>query len=134
MAGGKIMSKEDFFKNQTIEKTNIQSAIVSEVKPNETRIERTENNHPIVFEVSIGVFLLSGIICFLMLSKTWIVMQEEMEDPLELPSKFSQSPCTKCRFFSSNPFLKCAVNPTLVLTKEAVNCSDYRPRNKKSPH
>jgi hypothetical protein len=128
------MSTEDFLKNLEIETTYTQSAIVSEVQPNEPRLERTENNQPIVSEVSIGVVLLSGIICFLMLSKTWTVMQEDIEDPLELPNRFSQSPCTKCRFFSNNPFLKCAVNPTLVLTKEAVDCSDYRPRNKKFPH
>lgn len=126
------MSTEDFFKNLTAETANARLAIVSETKPNEPRIERTASDRPIVSEVSIGVVLLSGIICFLMLSKTWTVMQEEIEDPLELPNRFSQSPCTKCRFFSNNPFLKCAVNPTVALTKEAVDCSDYRPKNKNS--
>lgn len=133
LVGGVIMPIEEFFKNLTTEKTNFQQAIVSEAKPNEPRIEKTANNPPIIPEISIGVVLLSGIICFLMLSKTWTVIQEDMEDPLDLSNSFAQSPCTKCQFFSNNPFLKCAVNPTVVLTKEAVNCSEYKPRNKKSP-
>ncbi len=40
-----------------------------------------------------------------------------------IPSQ--QSPCTNCRFFDNNHYLKCAVHPELVLTKEALNCSDY---------
>jgi len=34
-------------------------------------------------------------------------------------------PCTTCRFFSNNTYLKCAVQPTLVLTEQAKNCPDY---------
>lgn len=41
-------------------------------------------------------------------------------------------PCQKCRFFSNNNYLKCTVHPSTVLTKEAINCRDYHPLNKKS--
>jgi hypothetical protein len=34
-------------------------------------------------------------------------------------------PCKNCRFFQQNSYLKCAVHPYTVLTKEATNCSDY---------
>jgi len=34
-------------------------------------------------------------------------------------------PCRTCRFFSNNTHLKCAVQPTLVLTEQANNCPDY---------
>ncbi|KYC43709.1 hypothetical protein WA1_00640 [Scytonema hofmannii PCC 7110] len=34
-------------------------------------------------------------------------------------------PCKKCYFFSANKYLPCAVNPTIVMTEEARNCSDY---------
>ena len=33
--------------------------------------------------------------------------------------------CRRCRYFSSNPYLKCALHPVTVLTKQAVNCADY---------
>ncbi|MEH2294583.1 hypothetical protein [Nostoc sp.] len=39
---------------------------------------------------------------------------------------FQQHPCKNCQFFNNNHYLKCAVNPANVLTKEALNCSDYR--------
>lgn len=34
-------------------------------------------------------------------------------------------PCSNCRFFGSNPYLKCAVHPSKALKAEAMNCSDY---------
>ena len=37
----------------------------------------------------------------------------------------TQTKCTNCRFFNSNSYLKCAVHPTKVLTKEARECLDY---------
>jgi len=40
-------------------------------------------------------------------------------------------PCKNCHFFTMNPYLKCGVNPATVLTKQAIDCPDYRPRNSK---
>ncbi|MGD1873512.1 MAG: hypothetical protein ACFB02_10735 [Mastigocoleus sp.] len=34
-------------------------------------------------------------------------------------------PCENCKFFDPNLYLKCAVNPSIVMTKEADDCSDY---------
>ncbi|MCP2727380.1 hypothetical protein [Limnofasciculus baicalensis] len=33
--------------------------------------------------------------------------------------------CHRCRYFSNNAYLKCALHPVTVLTKQVVNCSDY---------
>lgn len=38
-------------------------------------------------------------------------------------------PCKNCRFFTNNHYLWCTVNPSIALTKEAVNCSDYYPQD-----
>ena len=35
------------------------------------------------------------------------------------------SPCRNCKFFDDNSYLNCAVHPSIVLTKQAVDCSDY---------
>lgn len=43
------------------------------------------------------------------------------------------TPCRGCHYFDSNPYLRCTVNPTTVLTEEAVDCSDYRPAQKTKP-
>lgn len=47
----------------------------------------------------------------------------------DLLNHFNRVPCMKCRFFNMNPHLKCAVNPSVVLTKGAIDCRDYHPRN-----
>ncbi len=42
--------------------------------------------------------------------------------------------CKKCRYFLDNNYLKCVVHPSTVLTKEAVNCCDYHPHDRKLFH
>jgi hypothetical protein len=44
-------------------------------------------------------------------------------------SRFKQVPCRNCQFFKDNHYLNCAVQPSIVLTKEALNCSDYLPNS-----
>lgn len=43
----------------------------------------------------------------------------------------SNLPCHKCVYFSQNHYLKCAVQPSIVLTEESMNCSDFCPQNLK---
>lgn len=38
---------------------------------------------------------------------------------------FSQTPCRNCKFYARNLYLKCAVHPSEVLTKQARHCVDY---------
>jgi hypothetical protein len=33
--------------------------------------------------------------------------------------------CHKCRYFTSNSYLKCSLHPSIVLTEDAINCIDY---------
>lgn len=47
-------------------------------------------------------------------------------------SRLNQVPCVNCHFFTTNSYLKCAVNPSTVLTKQAIDCPDYCPCNGKS--
>lgn len=37
-------------------------------------------------------------------------------------------PCQNCQFFKGSKYLKCAVHPATVLTKQAIDCLDYQPR------
>ncbi len=63
------------------------------------------------------------------ISDTWKLNRRERNS---LPST-AQLPCKKCRFFHNNPYVKCAVSPHLALTKDAANCSDFRPRDRQTP-
>ncbi|MEH2131729.1 MAG: hypothetical protein V7K86_14075 [Nostoc sp.] len=38
---------------------------------------------------------------------------------------FHQLPCRSCRFFTNNHYLYCTVHPSIVLTEQALDCSDY---------
>ncbi|MEC4894427.1 MAG: hypothetical protein SAL07_13320 [Oscillatoria sp. PMC 1051.18] len=49
--------------------------------------------------------------------------------------KISQNlPCSNCKYFQNNPYLKCAVQPDLVLKQEAKNCQDYLPNTEDESH
>lgn len=124
------MYSEDVFTQQksAVVEADFTIVFVSQVESERVKVEKVENR-PIVANLSLGIILLSGIICFIMLSKSWTARQEDLDEIREIPS-FSQSPCRKCQFFSNNFYLKCAVHPTIVLTKEADNCPDYNPKNR----
>jgi len=36
-----------------------------------------------------------------------------------------QIPCSSCRFFKNEPYLKCAVHPLKVSRADAINCPDF---------
>jgi hypothetical protein len=38
---------------------------------------------------------------------------------------FHKIPCRRCRYFSHNPYLSCAIHPSLALTEQAIDCPDY---------
>lgn len=81
-----------------------------------------------------AVFLIP--ICFMMV---WAVVAFISSDiwTIEKKGKLNvkhchQVPCRNCRFFTNDPYLKCAVNPSAALTPQAINCSDYSPENEPS--
>jgi hypothetical protein len=55
-----------------------------------------------------------------------------LNDRVPFLTRLNQVPCMNCHFFTMNPYLKCAVNPATVLTKQAIDCPDYHPRDSKS--
>lgn len=34
-------------------------------------------------------------------------------------------PCQSCHYFTDNPYVKCAVHPTIAMTDAAKDCADY---------
>lgn len=42
-----------------------------------------------------------------------------------------RNPCDRCRYLSCNPYLKCALHPSIALTARAINCTDYHPKYEK---
>ncbi len=51
--------------------------------------------------------------------------QKRFDSKFTTLKHYHQIPCQKCCFFNQNFYLKCAVHPSEVLSKEAINCPDY---------
>jgi hypothetical protein len=72
------------------------------------------------------VAIWAAVVC--VISNTWKPGHKEVES-----SQYTtQLPCKKCRFFNNNPYVKCAVNPHIAMTKAANTCSDFQPKERKS--
>ena len=41
--------------------------------------------------------------------------------------RLHQVPCSRCAYFTGDYRLKCAVNPCIALTEQAIHCRDYEP-------
>lgn len=79
-------------------------------------------------EGAIG-FIIGGAFLMFLLSKLHKSKQSNIVVNLQ---QLNEIPCNNCRFFSSNPYVKCAVHPAIALTKEAINCADYCPQARKN--
>ncbi len=53
-----------------------------------------------------------------------------VRDAIATTRTLHQIPCSDCQFFTENYYLKCTVHPTYALTKAAINCRDFCPRQK----
>ncbi|MEA5507247.1 hypothetical protein VB735_29975 [Halotia wernerae UHCC 0503] len=55
----------------------------------------------------------------------WFDIRKLSEERFSNISINHKTPCSKCRYFNNNLYLKCAVQPEKVMTKEAKDCQDY---------
>jgi hypothetical protein len=95
---------------------------LEEAKPNEVTtsdILITQGGSIIAF-----IFFSTGLL--LTISKRNKITQEDSITLSTNPHK--NLPCRNCQYFSNNHYLKCAIQPSLVMTAEAINCSDYCPK------
>lgn len=70
-------------------------------------------------------FAFSWVIFFIILRKVRTFLDNKMVFTINSSHRV---PCKNCQYFSNNHYLKCAVNPCVVLTEEAQNCSEYSPK------
>lgn len=82
------------------------------------RINVFRTPEPSLIIAPIVLLAISGLI---ILNKLQLLHQAKKLNYLD------EFPCKNCRFFSKNSYLKCAVNPSTVFTKAAINCNDYHP-------
>ncbi|MEH2197183.1 hypothetical protein [Nostoc sp.] len=112
----------------TLVEANLANTIHNDTKPQGGDIPFVA-----VFLAHISFMIVWGIVIYLVSS-----VCKSLEDPPENVAQdkneivsikhVQQHPCRSCKFFHKNSYLKCAVNPAIALTKEALNCSDYSPK------
>ncbi|MBW4663822.1 MAG: hypothetical protein KME01_06405 [Chroococcus sp. CMT-3BRIN-NPC107] len=112
--------------NKIIEQNLVVNNYVTRTSQSDVKAKNIEpvegiTSDSIMFWGLIG-FVVCWIAIFFMLSKRVRVTRKEIAINIQT---LHQIPCKNCNFYSSDPHLKCAVNPSIVLTEKAVDCSDY---------
>ena len=107
---------------------NLHQVIVSEATKNKAQAHELTITDIAISLSPVG-FVISWMVFFLILRKIRAVLDYKMVFPV---TALHQLPCKNCSFYSNNHYLKCAVNPSIVLTEEATNCSEYSPSKKDS--
>ncbi|WP_009632541.1 hypothetical protein [Synechocystis sp. PCC 7509] len=118
--------------NKIIEQYLAISNSVTQTNQNEVKLENVKPigdvaSDQIVFWGITG-FAVCWVAIFFMLSKRVRFARKEIAVNIKV---LHQIPCKNCKFYSSDPHLKCAVNPSTVLTEKAIDCSDYTAKENK---
>jgi hypothetical protein len=119
----------------TLDKTTFISARITEEKQDREklsgeRLNATPPDGEVVFAL-VYFLIITGTLIFLKLS---IKSYHSAENRINTLNTLNQVPCKNCRFFTDNNYLHCAVHPTIVLKKEAIDCPDYYPQSSKFSH
>ncbi|MDY7024079.1 MAG: hypothetical protein SWJ54_22480, partial [Cyanobacteriota bacterium] len=100
-----------------------QELVVEEVPPSEQSNTQTSSSlgtTEFVYLVSgfVGIFLIVVLIKQLQARKL-------IRSQLSWQKSCQKIPCNSCQYFNNNIYMKCAVQPTLVLSEKAKDCPDY---------
>lgn len=123
------MQANGFIKQTPLEEIKFNQVTHSEAQANQTQADGLILPSSAMFDHPFYA-VLGWLIFSLMMSAIFTVIRSEIFS-LE---PISQVPCRNCQFFSSNPYLQCAVHPGMALTDKAINCSDYCPQKRKLFH
>ena len=101
---------------KNLNKTSFSVSQTADAQTDGITLYNSANMVTIIALAVVWVFLLVFIIL-----KRWKITLKENNSNIE-----DLHPCKTCHFFFANKhYLKCAVHPSTVLTKQAINCPDY---------
>lgn len=117
------MNGDDLLKQNAAQQKILHEVQPTEVKLDEPRHQPGLNATDILMLLGPISFIMGWTVLFFMLSKIGTVARNEICTSIK---HLQRVPCRNCQFFSNNAYLKCAVQPSIVLTEKALNCCDYR--------
>ncbi|MBW4644974.1 MAG: hypothetical protein KME23_18610 [Goleter apudmare HA4340-LM2] len=118
------MSVEQMRQKIVLVNTTINQKNQSEVKQEQAKQEGFTIPDIAISLSPIG-FVFSWVVFFILLRKIRTFIENKMVFTVHNSHKV---PCKNCQYYSNNHYLKCAVKPSIVLTDEAHNCSEYSPK------
>ncbi|HLO89288.1 MAG TPA: hypothetical protein VK203_30370 [Nostocaceae cyanobacterium] len=105
-----------------------------QIKQSEVKRDQVQHNNFNFPDLAISLAPLSFVLIWAIFLLILQKIRSNLDDKVVLTINGLQKvPCKNCQFFANNHYLKCAVQPHLVMTEEAVNCSEYLPRKGKLP-
>ncbi len=127
------MSSKEELNQYVIADTNLAQETQSEIKVevDEVKPDGVETPHA-------AIVVGGGAVGFIMIWAGFLLVLSKIrtlreDNKIVFPvNHLNKLPCKTCRYFSNNHYVQCAVQPSIVLTEEAMNCSDYCPKHDKS--
>ena len=113
----------DAIKDRSFEQIKLIEAKQVREPTNNTTPQAGNNDWLVVILVPLSFMIVCGTIGSILVACCKVTQGRGNKVKVISPSQ--QFPCTNCRFFDKNHYLKCAVHPEIVLTKQALDCSDY---------
>jgi hypothetical protein len=112
------------FSNKSVSERTLQT----EIPPDEQNASNQESL--LFFSTSLIAIATVGTIAILAIVGKRLRWRKTLDSPkIALNKNHCQVSCEKCRFFNNNPYIKCAIHPSKVLTAQAKDCSDYSPHS-----
>ncbi|QLE42928.1 hypothetical protein FD723_22450 [Nostoc sp. C052] len=122
----------DVSAQKSVSQSTLLEANLAKITQNDTKPQNGDIPFVAVFLAHISFMIVWAMIVYLVSS-----FCKALEDPPDNTAQekdeivrikhLQQYPCENCHFFNNNRYLKCAVQPAIALTKQALNCSDYSP-------
>ncbi|OUL35662.1 hypothetical protein BV372_10200 [Nostoc sp. T09] len=99
---------------------------IPQVTRHEVKYEQAKSDQFTIPDVAISLtplaLLISWIVFFLILRKNQTSVDNKR---IFIINSLHKVPCKNCKYYSNNHYVKCAVQPSIVMTEEAKNCSEY---------
>jgi hypothetical protein len=112
-----ISNQQNLVKTNPSQPQTIEVQQSPSIQSNEYQLKGFEN----LIALTIASIALLLLFCSLKMTSFKTVRKRTASSQTSLP----KIPCYNCRFFDNNPHLKCAIQPSLVMSEEAFNCPDY---------
>ncbi|MHC5595330.1 MAG: hypothetical protein ACYTXC_05080 [Nostoc sp.] len=123
----------DVSAQKSVNQSTLLEANLAKITQNDTKPHNGDIPFVAVFLAHISFMIVWAMVVYLVSSFSKAVENPpgnaaQYKDEIVSSKHLQQYPCENCQFFNNNRYLKCAVQPAIALTRQALNCSDYSPK------